>query len=164
MQELVSGFEQQFTQLAKSSRVSALSVDGVGTVIYHALIKLDHVIYKQNGYVALHAAEAGHEHEAARVDHTMCRMGKWYYGEAQSESYAKSEAFKRLEQPHQQVHSSVHAAIEQVDSNWESDAQIRNDIVDSMRLAEEGSEQVMYWVNQLTEQRLEQMHEQIKNV
>lgn len=164
MQDLVSGFEQQFKQLARSSRVSALSVEGVGTVIYHSLIKLDHVIYKQNGYVALNIQSQSDERQAAQVDHTMCRMGKWYYGEAREESYASSAAFRGLEQPHIQVHSSVHKAIEKIDSNWETDAELRQEIVAWMRSAEEGSEKVMYQVNELTRERLEFMHRQIEQV
>lgn len=164
MQELVGGFEQQFTQLARSSRISALSVDGVGTVIYHSLIKLDHVIYKQNGYVALHTTPEDSEYQAAQVDHHSCRMGKWYYGEAQNTALAKSAAFTHLEQPHQQVHQSVHMALEKVTSNWETKASLRNEIVEAMRLAEEGSEQVIHWVNQMTEERMSELQQQINKI
>ena len=164
MQELVGGFEQQFNQLARSSRVSALSVDGVGTVIYNSLIKLDHVIYKQNGYVALYAGPEDVEYQAAQVDHHSCRMGKWYYGDASHSSLAKSTAFKHLEQPHQQVHQSVHLALERMNTSWETKVSLRNEIVDAMRLAEEGSEQVIHWVNQMTEECMFELRKQIENV
>lgn len=164
MKELVGGFEQQFNQLAHSSKVSALSVDGVGTVIYHSLIKLDHVIYKQNGYVALHSEHAEAERKAVSVDHTGCRMGKWYYGDALQAEFAKSSAFRNLEQPHKQVHSSVHAALHKMSGNWETTAELRNDIVESMRLAEQGSEQVIHWVNQLTDERIAQLQQQINHL
>ncbi|WP_414853280.1 CZB domain-containing protein [Marinomonas aquimarina] len=164
MQDLVGGFEQQFNQLARSSRMSALSVDGVATVIYHSLIKLDHVIYKQNGYVALHASPEDNEYQAAQVDHHSCRMGKWYYGEARHSSVAKSAAFKQLEQPHQQVHQSVHLALEKMTSDWEVKASLRNEIVDAMRLAEEGSEQVIHWVNQMTEEHMSELQQQMNKI
>ncbi|MBJ7551382.1 CZB domain-containing protein [Marinomonas ostreistagni] len=164
MQELVGGFEQQFNQLARSSRISALNVDGVATVIYHSLIKLDHVIYKQNGYVALNAVTESNEYKAAKVDHHSCRMGKWYYGEARNLQISKSSSFKQLEQPHKQVHDSVHAAIAKMSTDWSSKVELRNEIVDSMRSAEEGSSQVIHWVNKLTDEHMEELEIQISRV
>ncbi len=164
MQDLVSGFEEQFTALAQSSRVSALNVDGVGTVIYHSLIKLDHVIYKQNGYVALHSRDDSQEYQAAKVGHTECRMGKWYYGEAKHSSFARGSAFKQLEKPHQLVHQSVHEALAKMAEDWETDVGLRNEIVAAMNRAEQGSEQVIHWVNQLTDERMDALESEIRDV
>lgn len=164
MRELVGGFEQQFNQLAQSSRVSALSVDGVGTVIYHSLIKLDHVIYKQNGYVALNSPSESDEYKAVQVDHTSCRMGNWYYGDAMNTNLAKTQAFRNLEQPHKQVHDSVHLALEKMNSDWETNVSLRNEIVDAMRSSEEGSVQVIHWVNQMTEECLTELQQKINSV
>ena len=38
------------------------------------------------------------------ADHTMCRLGKWYYQGEGAEKYKNAHAFKQLEGPHAQVH------------------------------------------------------------
>lgn len=164
IKELVSGFEDQFDQLACSSRESALLVEGVGTVIYHSLVKLDHVIYKQNGYVALLNKEHGSEHQAAAVTHTECRMGKWYYHGLGREQFGQNSIFQRLEAPHIKVHSSVHKAVELAQSDWERSEELRRDIVKYMRDAEEGSEQVMAVVNELTDDKLKTLQHKVKEL
>lgn len=157
MEELVSEFEERFDQLAKTSEHSATQIEGIATVIYHSLVKLDHVIYKQNAYVALGEQRKGQEYDAVMVNHTQCRLGKWYYESESKDKLVHSQAYQALEDPHSRVHNSVHKALELLDLNWHKHESIRDDIVTAMRGSEEASEEVMHWIDQMTEVRMQQL-------
>ncbi|WGV98992.1 CZB domain-containing protein [Vibrio sp. YMD68] len=45
------------------------------------------------------------------ADHTMCRLGKWYYEGEGVEKYNSFQTFKRIELPHQEVHKHGVAAM-----------------------------------------------------
>lgn len=51
---------------------------------FASLLKLDHVIYIQNGYIALGKGIDSDEAKAVASDHYNCRLDKWYY---QGEGY-----------------------------------------------------------------------------
>jgi hypothetical protein len=66
-------------------------------------VKMDHVVWKLDVYkVMLGMSDKGPEDFA---DHTMCRLGKWFYQGEGAEKYATQSAFKQIEGPHIYVHS-----------------------------------------------------------
>jgi len=66
-------------------------------------VKMDHVVWKLEVYQVM----MGMSDKTADdfVDHTMCRLGKWYYQGEGAEKHANHQAFKRLEKPHALVHT-----------------------------------------------------------
>ncbi len=158
MENMVSTFEGQFNRLAQSSEQSSTQVNGVCTVVYNSLVKLDHVIFKQNGYVALGAQDKGLEYDAVQVDHTRCRLGKWYYEGLGKEDFKDTDAYQALEEPHSIVHAAVQRALELVESNWQDNKEVRDKIVQEMAQAENASEEVMYWIDKMTEDRMQCLH------
>ncbi|WP_423896041.1 CZB domain-containing protein [Candidatus Pelagadaptatus aseana] len=64
---------------------------------------MDHLAWKSSIYKA---AITGRGNPADFADHTMCRLGKWYYQGEGAEHYNRSHAFQSLEAPHAAVHSS----------------------------------------------------------
>ena len=48
--------------------------------------------------------------------------------------------------------------------DWETDVGLRNEIVAAMNRAEQGSEQVIHWVNQLTDERMDALESEIRDV
>lgn len=73
------------------------------------LSKVDHLLWKKKmvdfeyGRLALNAGDMG--------DHTMCRLGKWYYSEGKK-SLGTQEVFRAIEQPHKEVHRLARQAVE----------------------------------------------------
>jgi hypothetical protein len=66
-------------------------------------VKMDHVVWKLEVYkVMLGMSDRTH---ADFDDHTMCRLGKWFYQGEGAEKYATQSAFKQIESPHIDVHS-----------------------------------------------------------
>jgi len=163
MSEMVEDFEREFNQLATSSNKSVRQMDIASAVIYNSLVKLDHVIYKQNGYVALESEGDGPECKAISVDHTQCRLGRWYYEGAGRDKFGNLSAYRQLEQPHATVHSAVREALRLSREDWENNQQLRTEILAQMELAERASEEVMYWINKMTEEQTRQTEENERN-
>lgn len=157
MKVMVEQFEDRFTQLSQSSEHSAAQIEGICTIIYHSLVKLDHIVYKQNGYVALNSQEQGVEYDAVQVNHTQCRLGRWYYDNIDQNHFGRSQAYRALEAPHKRVHDSVHNALILIDQDWQNEENIRDAIVQAMQAAETASEEVMHWIDEMTSERMQQL-------
>ncbi len=65
-------------------------------------VKMDHLVWKMEVYQSVLGIAKKPVEQLA--DHTSCRLGQWYYEGEGKESFSGSDAFKRLEAPHQQVH------------------------------------------------------------
>lgn len=65
-------------------------------------VKMDHLVWKMDIYQAILGISQKSKSEFG--DHTSCRLGQWYYEGAGREQHSSTEAFKRLESPHQEVH------------------------------------------------------------
>ncbi len=96
-------------------------------------VKLDHVVWKNNVYASVW--ELGGM-GAELADHKACRLGKWYYQGEGSALYGHQSAFKRLEEPHRQVHQHGLKALEaKVEGNIPA-------MVDHLRQMERASQEV----------------------
>jgi len=66
-------------------------------------VKMDHVVWKMDIYqVILGISDKNFDDFS---DHTMCRLGQWYFQGEGAEKYSTYNAFKRLAEPHAQVHN-----------------------------------------------------------
>lgn len=72
--------------------------------------KVDHLLFKLRIYRVLFGLSK--ETEADFVDHTQCRLGKWYY-EGEGKAHTHSPAYRDMDSPHQQLHQHVLEAIGQ---------------------------------------------------
>lgn len=66
-------------------------------------VKMDHVVWKMDVYQVMLGMSAKNIEDFA--DHTMCRLGQWYFQGEGAEKYSAYSAFKRLDAPHAQVHT-----------------------------------------------------------
>ncbi|MEH6386170.1 MAG: methyl-accepting chemotaxis protein [Colwellia sp.] len=66
-------------------------------------VKMDHVVWKLDVYKVM--LGMSDKTAADFTDHTMCRLGKWFYQGEGAEKYASKSAFKQIETPHIDVHS-----------------------------------------------------------
>ena len=72
-------------------------------------VKMDHVVWKLEIYQVM----LGMSNKSAEdfADHTMCRLGKWYYQGEGSTKYSEFDAFKKIESPHADVHKNGLSAL-----------------------------------------------------
>ena len=72
-------------------------------------VKMDHVVWKLDVYKVMLGISDKEIEEFA--DHTLCRLGKWYYEGEGSEKYSSYQVFKKIELPHTDVHRHGIAAM-----------------------------------------------------
>ena len=83
------------------------------------LAKSDHVLWKKRLINMI--LDRGDIELSTVADHHHCRLGKWYY-EQGSQEFGSSRYFKKLEPPHEQVHSLGRRAVERYNSGNKNDA------------------------------------------
>ena len=105
-------------------------------------VKMDHVVWKLDVYQVM--LGMSDKSIADFADHTMCRLGKWYYEGEGSEKYSQKNAFKQIEKPHAQVHTNgLHALKAYNEGNLE---QVRK----SLSLMEDASFEVINLLTSLS--------------
>ena len=138
--QMVAGFKEQFDTFADRSKQTGMAVTIARDLALTALVKVDHIIYKQNGYMALDPSSVHEEAlKAISVDHHNCRLGRWYYDGEGHTSFNHTRGYQALEAPHAQIHRAVQKAVEMRDADWMHDAAVKADIVAAMTQAEEES-------------------------
>lgn len=72
-------------------------------------VKMDHVVWKLEVYQVI----LGMSNKSAQdfADHTMCRLGKWYYQGEGNTKYAAYDTFNKIEAPHADVHKNGLSAL-----------------------------------------------------
>lgn len=147
-QSVIGKLEQKFSQFYESAVSSLARARYAQDLSFASLVKVDHVIYKQRAYVLVNDPDHTDCKQAAGVDHHNCRLGKWYQG-AGKEVFGELPAFRKLEQPHSQVHGAVHRMLSLMELNWAHDAKLQNDILQQLESAEAASLEVMQVIEQL---------------
>jgi len=141
-QGVIGRLEQKFGQFYESAITTLEGARYAQDLSFASLVKVDHVIYKQRAYVLID--DSGNEEcrKAVSVDHTGCRLGKWYAG-AGAEVFGGTAAFRSLLDPHSKVHECVHQMVGYLDQNWERNPAVQDNIFIALDCAEKASQDVM---------------------
>ena len=148
--QMVSGFKEQFDTFAERSKQTGAAVNIARDLALTALVKVDHIIYKQNGYVALDPSTPHEEAvQAVGVDHRGCRLGRWYYEGEGHQCFSHTHGYTAMEGPHAHIHQAVQKAVSMRNSDWVHDAAIKNEIVQVMARAEEESYELLKHMDEM---------------
>ncbi|MES9871999.1 MAG: methyl-accepting chemotaxis protein [Candidatus Sedimenticola sp. 6PFRAG7] len=141
--QAVDRFEDSFRQFADIAKTTHQRVCFARIVSNASLIKVDHMIYMQNGYHAFETGEGSPEWNAVQVDHYNCRLGKWYNEGTGSELFGHLASYIEMQEPHALVHKKIHKALEISKQNWSTDPKIREQLLGTYREAQEASQQLI---------------------
>lgn len=78
------------------------------TVSFLNTVKLDHAVWKNEVYQRIDQGRF----DELMVDHTSCRLGKWYFAGYGSRKYSHLSSFQEIDSPHQAVHTYGNQALE----------------------------------------------------
>lgn len=151
--EQVSSFHNQFSSLSQSAKASVGYISYAKDKSFGLLTKLDHIIYKQNGYISIENPNECAQHQAIEVDNHNCRLGKWYYEGIGHEKFRTTLAYSALDLPHQTVHSTTQLAYSLSRGDWLHDPQRLDSIIKQMQLSEEASILVMQHIDEMVEEK-----------
>lgn len=151
--EQVDSFKVQFSGLSDSAKTSISYISHAKDKSFGLLTKFDHIIYKQNAYIAITDQNTCTQADAISVDNHNCRLGKWYYEGLGHDLFQSTQAYGNLELPHHNVHSYTQQAYAISRQNWLEDSEIMNNIVTQMEQAENASGEVMIYIDQMVEEK-----------
>ncbi|KXO10636.1 Methyl-accepting chemotaxis protein [Moritella sp. JT01] len=103
-------------------------------------VKLDHIVWKGEVYAV--ASGVSNKSIDDFTDHTMCRLGKWYQSVG-AEIYGNTSAFRKLDEPHREVHKNGVAALVLISNGDKKRA------IEHLLAMEEASKMVMKYLDDL---------------
>ncbi|WP_323054907.1 methyl-accepting chemotaxis protein [Dechloromonas sp. A34] len=139
----IGDFDRRFATVAESSATAMAQIRYVHDVSFASLAKIDHFIYKQNGYMAISRGAESENAQAIKVNETGCRLGKWLANDATTATFGQLGAFKRVAAPHRDVHQNMHRALEFMGQGWETDFDVQARLFSAFEDVERGSDGVI---------------------
>ncbi len=149
VQETVEEVRGKFIELAEQSEITRVSVNRARDICFGSLVKVDHMIYKQKAYKAFSAGADIREAQDVAVDNHNCRLGKWYYEGTGLELFSGLPSYPVLEQPHEAVHTSASAVLQELKKDWQNDEVVQQEILALYRDMEDASDRVMATIDNL---------------
>lgn len=156
--EKIEIFHNNFAEVANYADQTINLINVSKDRSFASLVKLDHVIYMQNAYIALENDGEGDEAQAVKVDHFNCRLGKWYYQGEGYNSYNNLSAYKELESHHQHVHSEIQDAVELVKKDWMHSDDTFDQLIKTVARAEQASKQVIRDISRMVDEKHHSHH------
>jgi methyl-accepting chemotaxis protein len=149
----IGDFETRFSAVAASSSVALEQIRLVHDVSFASLAKIDHFIYKQNGYMAINRGIDSDNATAIKVSETGCRLGKWLANEATLAVFGRLASFGRITEPHRDVHQNMHRALEFMGQGWETDYSVQEQLFASFERVEAGSDGVIHTLDAMVREK-----------
>ena len=145
-------FQEHMNNLKNNTKLISCNNKDVTYAIFMVLTKLDHLLFKANGYKSVFLnKKIGHFSSDKE-----CRLGKWYFEGMGKENFGKCASFSRLEAPHKLVHDSIHKAILCVEAN--TCASEAKNVLTYFQEAENASGNVMEVLNTIRDEEKSSRH------
>ena len=104
-------FQDRMKELTHNAAIIEEETTDVTYAIFTILSKLDHLLYKANGYKTVFRGEVHTEF----ASDTECRLGKWYFDGLGREKFGKCTSFSKMQVPHKAVHDNIKKAVKCVE-------------------------------------------------
>ncbi|GAB6041536.1 methyl-accepting chemotaxis protein [Endothiovibrio diazotrophicus] len=145
---VISEFEQRFARFAEASNHTVERLQLAQDISYTSLLKVHHIIYKQNGYIAMTEGNDSEQARAVRQTHAQCDLGRWYEQEGR-ERFGHLPSFAALTAPHVKVHESFRQGTTCLERNWGRCRDDQVEILNSFYAGEEASLELMELMDRL---------------
>ena len=144
--EQMAVFQERMSQLTANSSLIETETTDVTYAIFTILSKLDHLLYKANGYKTVFTQKV----HAEFGSDTECRLGKWYFSGLGQDKFSKCPSFARMKAPHKSVHDNIKKAVECVQKDT-CTTESQN-VMTYFDAAEESSKEVMLILSSLIQE------------
>lgn len=151
--ERVSNFASEFDAVANSAKQTITALNQAKDLASASLVKLDHVLFMQRGYIAVEHGGKGEAAAAVTVGYHNSDLGAWYSKGPGKQAFAGTPAYGAFETPHRQMHSAIQRAIEAARQDWAHHPAILEAIVAAMREAEAGSSNIIRLLGEMVKQK-----------
>ncbi len=145
-------FQEKMKNLSENTEIISIENTDVTHAIFMVLSKLDHLLFKANGYKTVFTEEAT-EHFAS--DHE-CRLGQWYLEGKGKQEFSKCPSYAKMETPHKEVHNNIKKAVDCVKNG--TCTQESQNVMTYFNAAEEASIKVIQHLNSMLQEKKAQNH------
>ena len=132
--EKLDVFNNSLHSLVDGAKDIQLSNKKISNELFITLAKLDHIAFKLSGYSAVFKDD----HNFKFSDHTSCRFGKWYMGDAK-ESFAATASYPKIDPIHKTVHDNVRSIPDYIRDDAIKNS---NNIISAFSAAEKASKEL----------------------
>jgi methyl-accepting chemotaxis protein len=101
-------FSTEMHALADNATAIEQESKDIANSIFIILSKLDHLIFKANGYKTVFRGEVNNDFKSD----TECRLGIWYHTGKGKENFSACSSYTKLATPHKDVHDNIQKAVE----------------------------------------------------
>ena len=105
--EQMDVFQSKMQMLSNNSGVIAEENKDITYAVFMVLSKLDHLLFKANGYKTVFKGEA----TGSFASDNECRLGKWYFEGNGKEKFGKCPSYSKMAGPHKDVHDNIKKAV-----------------------------------------------------
>ena len=138
-------FNNSLHSLVSGAKDIQLSNKKISNELFITLAKLDHIAFKLSGYSAVFKDD----HNFKFSDHTSCRFGKWYVGDAK-DSFASTSSYSKIDPIHKTVHDKVRTIPDYIE-----DGAIKNssNIISAFSDAEKASKELFITLDSMANEK-----------
>jgi len=111
--EQMESFQEKIQHLANNAEVIERDTIDVTYAMFTILSKLDHLLFKSNGYKTVFTQEVNTEF----LSDNECRLGKWYFTGQGKEKFGNCPSYSKMQAPHKLVHDNIKKAVTCVQGN-----------------------------------------------
>jgi methyl-accepting chemotaxis protein len=150
--ESMQKFNGEMGTLSQNASAIGNQTQDITYSIFIILTKLDHLIFKANGYKAVFKGESSNNF----TSDSECRLGKWYLDGIGKEKFSNCPSFSKMSQPHKAVHESIQKAVKCVkDGTCHSSA---NNVMTYFQEAQKASKDVVRILDSMLEEEKRSRH------
>ena len=139
-------FQETMQILSNNSEIISQENKDVTYAVFMVLVKLDHLLFKANGYKTVFTGKATGNFAS---DHE-CRLGKWYFEGKGKEIFAKCASYNKMAAPHKEVHDNIKKAADCVQQG--TCTQESQNVMTYFNSAEQASIKVMESLNAMLDE------------
>lgn len=147
IKEKIESLHHNVNDYKIGSEIIRYTVQNSNNRVFCALAKLDHTVYKNNLYASIFNIT----NDFNQVEHTQCRLGKWYFEGDGKNSFSDTQGYKKLDNYHLKVHSNANSLAQSLKDDRENVSRsLINEKVVGMEKASNG---VIDCINEMFEEK-----------
>ena len=100
-------FQEKMSILADNSKIISQENIDVTYAVFMVLSKLDHLLFKANGYKTVFTGQA----TGNFASDSECRLGRWYFEGTGKDKFGKCPSYSKMSAPHKAVHDNIKKAV-----------------------------------------------------
>jgi methyl-accepting chemotaxis protein len=144
--EQMDVFQEKMHVLTENSAIISKENKDVTYAVFMVLSKLDHLLFKANGYKTVFTGEATGEF----ATDSECRLGKWYFEGTGKEKFGRCASYSKMATPHKEVHENIKKAVDCVQKG--TCTQESQNVMTYFKSAEEASIKVVEYLNDMLQE------------